>query len=259
MGSSDFITTVSVLFVLITFCGGVVVTFAGIMREMGLPLNWGGVISLFTRMSTYVFSPDNISKTRVAILAVVTVGLMIVFTVFWQSAKEQPQSLPSNQANETTIEDIAKDDIQSQPEEKIYSVRTPSELMALISDEMTGIEKQAIIDRHVGHWLPVEGPLIMTTKPRTSIDGIRRIWIYVGVEKYALVDDYRTQVDMLCDFDKWEDKLRGLSIGDVVVAEGEIDSFDSNDVVIKKCEIKETKRREETEDDTEGSTATREN
>ena len=108
---------------------------------------------------------------------------------------------------------------------KIFSPRTPEELVAAV-DGLTEIAAAEVSNRHIGHWLRVDG----------TISDISEIFGSITV-RLARGDD-KVSVSLWFNEDDWRDSLVTLNIGDYVSAEGKIKRVATfGFVTLEDCEL----------------------
>ena len=108
---------------------------------------------------------------------------------------------------------------------KILSRRTPEELVDSV-DGLTEIAATEVSNRHIGHWLRVDG----TISDISEEDGIISVYLARG--------DDKASVFLRFNKDDWRDSLVALNIGDFVSAEGKIRRISrSGFVTLKDCEL----------------------
>ena len=107
---------------------------------------------------------------------------------------------------------------------RFFTPRTPAELVEEMNGK-TSIAQKAIIKRHKGHWMTVEGDL-------AGADYL--LW---GV--LASLRSTQTQPSIMLRFlsPKWRKAFKPFNEGDRIRVTGQVDNADHTWVTLRKCEI----------------------
>jgi hypothetical protein len=108
---------------------------------------------------------------------------------------------------------------------RIYIQHTFQELMDLVSNR-TGLEGQLLVERFIGTWMKVSGPV-------EDIDGLS---VLINTDP-----DNRNQFRVAhlggCFAETWKDRLSVLKRGQNIVVVGRIDTIDHFGVGLMDCEL----------------------
>lgn len=130
-----------------------------------------------------------------------------------------------------------EDGSKAQPEfplpiegERIFSRRTPEELVALVKDH-TGWTASDLTRPHIGTWLRIEGTVDNISPPSDHT-----ITVSVDLSRGHLM---RSMLLVFLSFDKtrWRDRLRILTIGDPITVIGKIRQIDKETMNLEECEL----------------------
>ena len=116
---------------------------------------------------------------------------------------------------------------ESEPSQRVFSPRSPSELVALRKGK-TEIVARAAIKPHIGTWLPYQGPVV-DVKFHYSGEGM-----VISLE-HSSVDAPRIYAWF---GPSWSKSIEILDIGDQVTLVGEISDILSNLIALEKCELR---------------------
>lgn len=140
--------------------------------------------------------------------------------------REVIREIPVEELDENTRQSTFPD---SDTEERIFSPRTPAELVGEIAG-MTTMVAERHSERHIGQWLRIEG----------LVDDVSSHY------KEIRISIHKTEALLFLSFDesRWGSRLLSLNVGDNVVAIGRIDSIrlpilggEGGSVFLKECEL----------------------
>ena len=118
------------------------------------------------------------------------------------------------------------------PEERVYTPRSPFELMELAKGKTTLAAKGAV-QPHLGKWLRVSGTLREMTEVPSNSDESAAYLALIDLE-----DEERHIEMVVLIFDgSWKSRLEMLAVGDKVLARGKLRQIRQSDVTLEGCEL----------------------
>jgi hypothetical protein len=114
----------------------------------------------------------------------------------------------------------------SAPEPRLFTDRSPEDLVGFFSRGLTDMQAQKLFDPFVGKWLRISGP-VSTVRPS-------------GMVSFADRGGWQQEkkgVYLFFDGPEWLDRLAMLSPGTEISAVGRIDGVSQSTLVLHHCEL----------------------
>ncbi len=194
------------------------------------PIIGGGVAGIFAGIIEYALS----SGTS-GLVPAVAAGVTMLILLIWDRTLTPKQEKKHHTSHAIDSKRNKEGGSKAQPEsplpvegERIFSRRTPEELVALVKDQ-TAWTASNLTKPHIGTWLRIEGAVKNIHPPFHN-----NIMVVVDLSRGS------SSLLVFLSFDEthWRDRLHILTLGDRITAIGKIHKIlDQEAIDLEECEL----------------------